>query len=94
MRFSNPGIPGQALNYFRRLPVWPRNFYSSDKDPAALSNKLIVGSEEWSSLSGLGLPAIKERVDSGAATSFLHAFNFVPFQRDGELSISFEVHLN
>jgi len=57
-----------------------------------LTNKLIVGSEEWCSLPGLGLPAIKARVDSGAATSSLHAFNIVPFQRDGELWISFEVH--
>jgi len=57
-----------------------------------LTRKLIVGSEEWCSLPGLGLPAIKARVDSGAATSSLHAFNIVPFQRDGALWISFEVH--
>ena len=57
-----------------------------------MTNKLIVGSEEWCFLPGLGLPAIKARVDSGAATSSLHAFNIVPFQRDGELWISFEVH--
>ena len=57
-----------------------------------MTKKLIVGSEEWCSLPGLGLPAIKARVDSGAATSSLHAFNIVPFQRDGELWISFEVH--
>ena len=57
-----------------------------------MANKIIVGSEEWCSLPGLGLPAIKARVDSGAATSSLHAFNIVPFQRDGEMWISFEVH--
>ena len=57
-----------------------------------MTNKLIVGSEEWCSLPGLGLPAIKARVDSGAATSSLHAFNIVCFHRDGELWISFEVH--
>ena len=57
-----------------------------------MTNKLIVGSEEWCSLPGLGLPAIKARVDSGAATSSLHAFNIVSFQRDGELWISSEVH--
>lgn len=57
-----------------------------------MTNKLIVGSEEWCSLPGLGLPAIKARVDSGAATSSLHAFNIVPFQSNGQLWISFEVH--
>ena len=57
-----------------------------------MTNKLIVGSEEWCSLPGLRLPAIKARVDSGAATSSLHAFNIVPFQRDGAHWISFEVH--
>ena len=57
-----------------------------------MTNKLIVGSEEWCSLPGLGLPAIKARVDSGAATSSLHAFNILPFQKDGQLWISFEVH--
>ncbi|WP_392345023.1 ATP-dependent zinc protease [Parasynechococcus sp.] len=57
-----------------------------------MTNKLIGGGEEWCSLPGFGLPAIKARVDSGAATSSLHAFNIVPFQRNGELWISFEVH--
>ena len=57
-----------------------------------MTKKIIVGSEEWCSLPGLGLPAIKARVDSGAATSSLHAFNIVPFQRDGDRWISFEVH--
>jgi len=57
-----------------------------------LTSKLIVGSEEWCSLPGIGLPAIKARVDSGAATSSLHAFNIESFQREGEAWISFEVH--
>ena len=56
-----------------------------------MAEKLIVGSEEWCSLPGLGLPAIKARVDSGAATSSLHAFNIQPFSRDGDRWISFEI---
>ena len=57
-----------------------------------MTSKLIVGSEEWCSLPGIGIPAIKARVDSGAATSALHAFNIVPFQLEGIDWISFEVH--
>lgn len=54
--------------------------------------KLIVGSEEWCSFPALGIPAVKARVDSGARTSALHAFNIHPFNRGREKWISFEVH--
>jgi ribosomal protein S6--L-glutamate ligase len=54
--------------------------------------KLIVGSEEWCSFPGLGIPAVKARVDSGAKTSALHAFNIQTFTRNHEKWVSFEVH--
>ncbi|MEB3321789.1 MAG: 30S ribosomal protein S6--L-glutamate ligase [Synechococcaceae cyanobacterium] len=57
-----------------------------------LDGKIVVGSEEWCGFPDAGLPAIKARVDSGAATSALHAFNIVPFERDGRSWVSFEVH--
>ena len=56
------------------------------------TNKIIVGSEEWCSFPALGIPAIKARVDSGAKTSSIHAFNINRFRRDGESWVSFEVH--
>jgi len=56
------------------------------------NSKIIVGSEEWCSFPGLGIPAIKARVDSGAKTSSLHAFNIQKFRRDGEAWVTFEVH--
>jgi ribosomal protein S6--L-glutamate ligase len=54
--------------------------------------KIIVGSEEWCSLPHLDVPAIKCRVDSGARTSSLHAFNIRSFKRGGQPWVSFEVH--
>ena len=59
---------------------------------ASVDGKIIVGSEEWCSFPDAGLPAIKARVDSGAATSALHAINILPFKREGRPWVSFEVH--
>lgn len=56
------------------------------------SSKIIVGSEEWCSFPELGIPAIKARIDSGAKTSSIHAFNIQTFRRNGVLWVSFEVH--
>lgn len=55
-------------------------------------NKIIIGSEEWCSLPQLKIPAIKVRVDSGAKTSALHAVNIVPFKKNGEPWVSYDVH--
>lgn len=54
--------------------------------------KIIIGSEEWCQISQLGIPAIKVRVDSGAKTSALHAFNIQPFKRGNTPWVAFGVH--
>lgn len=56
------------------------------------TSKKIIGSEEWCSFPELGIPAIKARVDSGAKTSSIHAFNIQPFRRSGKTWVSFEIH--
>jgi len=56
------------------------------------SNKIIVGSEEWCGMPQLDIPALKVRVDSGAKTSALHAVNIVPFKKNGNPWVGFDVH--
>lgn len=57
-----------------------------------ISSKIIVGNEEWCAFPDLGIPAIKARVDTGAKTSCLHAFNMKTFKRKGVVWVGFEIH--
>ncbi len=54
--------------------------------------KTIIGNQEWCSFPELGIPAIKARIDSGAKTSSIHAFNISRFRRNGLPWVSFEAH--
>ena len=54
--------------------------------------KTIIGWREWCSIESLGIPAIAAKIDTGAASSSLHAFNVKTFEDNDEQFVEFFVH--
>lgn len=52
----------------------------------------VLGWKEWFNLGCLGLPAIKGKIDTGAKTSCLHAFNIESFFLEDVEYVRFEIH--
>ena len=57
-----------------------------------ITQKMIIGKEEWCALPDLQLPAIKARIDSGARTSALHADNIEIFTSRGDKWVRFDIN--
>ena len=53
----------------------------------------VIGLREWIALPELGLSGLRAKIDTGAATSTLHASDIVPFERDGQPWVRFTAHL-
>ena len=55
-------------------------------------HKQKIGWKEWVALPELGLPHIKAKVDTGAKTSAIHAYNLTTFERKNATWIRFWIH--
>jgi ribosomal protein S6--L-glutamate ligase len=56
------------------------------------NGKLVLGWEEWVVLPGLGVPAVRAKIDTGAKTSSIHAFMIEPYGRSSSPRIRFGIH--
>ncbi len=52
----------------------------------------IIGWREWVSLPELGIKAVKAKVDTGARSSSLHAFDMTFYKRAGKEFVKFDIH--
>lgn len=57
-----------------------------------MNNRLYIGWQEWCALPDLGIPAVKAKIDTGAKTSALHAFDIHPLEIDKHPHVKFKLH--
>jgi hypothetical protein len=61
-------------------------------DKEVKSDSKIIGWREWASLPDLGLVAVKGKIDTGAKTSSLHAYDISLEDQGNKTYVHFKVH--
>lgn len=57
----------------------------------SISDATLIGWREWASFPNLGVDAIKAKIDTGAKTSAIHAFDVTVTERRGRGAVEFSV---
>jgi hypothetical protein len=57
-----------------------------------MTDKQLIGWREWLALPGIGIPALKAKIDTGARTSSLHAYFVEAYRDNGREMVRFGVH--
>lgn len=65
-----------------------QNFATSSREPPLI----VCGWREWASLPQLGVASVKAKIDTGARSSAIHAFDVEVFQRDQRDWVRFAIH--
>jgi hypothetical protein len=62
------------------------------KTPKGKADRPIIGWREWVSLPELGIDRVKAKIDTGARSSALHAWDVQVYRSDGQARVRFVVH--